>query len=224
MRFRSGKKFHALPFKFCTLNSVLKSSKPRNGFFLVPPSLQTAQGFFLFPSPTASISLQGFFGFSPGSQAHVKHCWSLRWESQLIPALMYVFHTAFPSLIVTFPSLCDSHTKSPPAAGVPGFFLLLEHGVPLPSTSAILRSLAALFPIHDTLIFTLLSDVFAFHPALLFFISPFPSFLPVLPHPGPLGKQHLLCHCKPVLTQLFSAFSKWFSHPPCKVFETWFVC
>lgn len=176
MRFRSGKNFHALPFKFCTLNSVLKFSKPRNGCFLVPPWLQTAQGFFLFPNPTASIPLQGFFGFSPGSQAHVKHCWSLRWESQLIPALMYLFHTAFPSLIFNFP-LCVTPTPSPlQLQGFQGFVLCYWSMECLCLPFLLFSQIWLHFsPFMTPLsIFTLLSDVFAFHPAVLFFICPVP--------------------------------------------------
>lgn len=205
MRFRSVKNFHAFPFKSCTLNSVLKlsSANPEMAVYLF--LLHWRQHKDSPCSPTASTPVQVFFVFSPGSQPCANHCCFPELRIPAHSCLDVPFpNTAFPSLIVSFPlSLCSSPSKSPPAAGLQGFLSLsLQHGVALLSTSAAPQKSGCTFSrsFCDTLVS--LSCLMSLLCTLLS-RSSFPQCLPVLPHPGLLVKQHLLCCCKLVLNSAF---------------------
>lgn len=121
-------------------------------------------------------------------------------ESQLIPALKYLFHILpFLPWLLTYPSLfCDSHTKSPPAAGVQEFLsLILQHGVALLSTSATPQK-SGCTSSHffcDMLVSSLLPDVFVLLPALLFFIPPVPPCPPSSRTSGEAAPSVLLQTC-----------------------------
>lgn len=181
-RFRNVENFHAFPFKFCTLNSVLKLSSANPEMAVSLFLLHWRQHKDSSCSPTASTPMQVFFVFSSGSQACAYHCCFPELRTPAHSCLDVPFpKTAFPSLIVNSPLCVTPPTKSPPAAGLQGFLSLsLQHGVALLSTSAAPQKSGCSFShsFCDTLVFALLSDVFALHPSLPFFIPPMPPCPP----------------------------------------------
>lgn len=203
-RFRNVENFHAFPFKFCTLNSVLKLSSANPEMAVSLFLLHWRQHKDSSCSPTASTPMQVFFVFSSGSQACAYHCCFPELRIPAHSCLDVPFpKTALPSLIVNSP-LCVTPPSNPlQLQDFRGFFLChcSTEWLCFPLL-LLLRNLVAVFLIPFV---TRLSPLSCLMSLLCTLLSPssFPQCLPVLPHPGLLVKQHLLCCCKLVLNLAF---------------------